>query len=130
MKRTPLTRKTPLKATKPVNPINTERRKSEFARAYHSKARVAWVQALRCACGCSGTPCDNAHVVGDGMGRKADYTTIIPLTRTCHGKVHQKGWAAIGLNKDEALAIARQVQRMWERHSGETAEPNGASKRA
>ena len=117
----PLRRKTPLKSGGRVNPVNRKRRTSEFARCYGSTERVAWVQSLRCACGCGGTPCENAHAVGGGASRKADADTILPLTHRCHQKVHDKGWSAIGLNQGEALAIAKQVQRMWERHLGGTA---------
>lgn len=64
----------------PVKRSNPARKKKEFARCYHSRARVAFVKSLDCAaCGCSGHS-ENAHVLGnDGMGRKAGYQTVAPL---------------------------------------------------
>lgn len=133
MKRTPIRRTKPLQATKPAKgtatapkhgkarktPLRPKKRTSEeFARIYHSEERVQWVASLRCACGCNGTPCENAHTTNDGVGRKAGYETIIPLTPRCHRLQTDKGWGAIGLNRGEAMAIARDVQRLWERLNG------------
>lgn len=71
---------------KPIRKVNPKRRKSEFARTYHSKERVAFVRGLKCsACGVVGYS-ENAHVLGNGgMSRKADYTTIAPLCGTLDG---------------------------------------------
>lgn len=71
-------RRTPLKRGKPLNRVNRKRRQSEFARTYHSKERVEFVKALPCIV-CGHGPCDNAHIETGGMGRKADYTKIVPL---------------------------------------------------
>lgn len=63
---------------------NKERRRSEFARCYGSKARVAWVKRQPCVwCGVGGEN-ENAHTVNGGKSRKGDYTTIVPLCRTHH----------------------------------------------
>jgi hypothetical protein len=53
---------------------------------------------------CGHGPCDNAHIETGGMGRKADYTKIIPLccmdmnadnspgySRGHHGEMHRLG---------------------------------------
>src|SRR5688500_2875319 len=79
-----------LKRGKRVKPVNRKRRQAEFARCYHSKERVTWVKALPCGwCRLRGlvrvsVPSDNAHVVTDGMGRKANYDAIAPLCRRHH----------------------------------------------
>jgi hypothetical protein len=132
VKRSPIARKTPLKATKPkqgsgtptagpvsrTRPIRPKKRApDETLRIYGPPERIRWVASLRCACGCGGTPCENAHTVTGGTGRKADAATIIPLTAKCHRRQTEKGWGAIGLTRAEARAIAGDVQRMWERRT-------------
>jgi hypothetical protein len=85
-------RRTSIKRT-PVKRVNAARKKREFARAYHSKERVAFVKGMRCICAttmCS--PCiDNAHIAGGGMGRKGAYLNIVPLCRYHHRMLHEKG---------------------------------------
>ncbi len=68
-----------------VKRVNVARRVQEFARAYGSKERVAFVKARRCAYCTFAPPSENAHLPSQhGMGRKGPYTDIIPLCRTCH----------------------------------------------
>lgn len=89
MKRTPLQRTRQIKRGKQLvkSRIKRKRRKpSEFARIYGSKARVEWVKRLPCVV-CGERPCDNAHIVTGGMGRKADADKIVPL---CGEQV--EGW--------------------------------------
>ncbi len=96
MKRTPLSRKTPLRS-RPA-PLagggRTGKRKqrtaSEFARIYGSRARVAWVKSLPCLV-CAGTPSENAHTANGGLSRKADADTIVPLCSTHHRRLHSDG---------------------------------------
>lgn len=73
------------KSRRPLNKSNPVRRAREFARAYGSKTRVAFVKTLACVV-CGTAPSDNAHIHGgkSGMGRKGPYTDIIPLCRKCH----------------------------------------------
>lgn len=104
-----------LSRTRPIRP--KKRAPDETLRIYGPEARRAWVASLRCACGCGGTPCENAHTVTGGTGRKAGFETIIPLTTRCHQRQTDRGWGSIGLTRDEAQAIARDVQRMWERRT-------------
>ena len=98
-----LTRKTPMRrGTKPmkrgrVKPVNTKRRAKNFARAYGSKERVAFVKRMRCVVGrlyahgrCSG-PIDVAHTEGGGVGYKADASTTVPLCRYHHQNLHLWG---------------------------------------
>jgi len=74
-----------------LNPVNRERRKREFARAYGSKARVEWIQSLACL-HCLSRPSENAHTPSrSGMGRKGDASTIVPLCSACHHRLHQVG---------------------------------------
>lgn len=52
---------------------------AQFARIYGSAERVAWIQARPCVvCGWTGG-CENAHIVGGGVGRKSGYANIVPL---------------------------------------------------
>lgn len=62
----------------PPKARNPKRKAREFERCYGSTARVAFVKSLPCIV-CGRGPCDNAHIRGDGAGRKADYTAIVPL---------------------------------------------------
>jgi hypothetical protein len=82
------------KKPKPVKKRNAKRRKSEFARCYHSAERVEFVKSLPCAVSglaFNGELRENAHIEGGGAGRKADYTKIIPLCRRCHQQLHSFG---------------------------------------
>ena len=62
----------------------------ERDRVYGPEERRAWVTTLPCIA-CGARPSQNAHSVSGGMGRKADYTTIVPLCATCHHEVHSVG---------------------------------------
>lgn len=87
----------PVKRSTRVRVRNVGRHKTEWARAYHSAARVAFVKSLPCsACGFDGFPLrENAHTFSGGTGRKADYETIIPLCKPCHTRQHNVGWLAL-----------------------------------
>lgn len=78
MKRTALTRKTPMKKR------NGKRHAREFARTFGEPERVAIVQSLPCAaCGVEGCSV-NAHIgdEGSGAGRRANADQIAPLCDT------------------------------------------------
>ena len=85
LRRKPLKRKANLKTRKPIPKKNKKRADANYARAYGSKARVAFVKTLACVV-CGTAPSDNAHIHGgkSGMARKGPYTDIIPLCRQCH----------------------------------------------
>ena len=87
-----------------------------FARIYGSKERVAWIQAMPSVV--SGrTPCVNAHTVSGGMGRKADYHTIVPLTDAEHRELHQIGVKSFEQKyRVDLKALAGQVQDRWLTH--------------
>lgn len=112
MKRTPLKRKTRLKA-KARKPSKAKGRSNiEFQRIYGSKQRVEFVKSLPC-CICAKKPSENAHIKSGGMGRKADYRHIIPLCKTCHQMQHQKGWKALGLDAMLLEGLAYSTQWLW-----------------
>lgn len=80
MKRTEL-RRGPAKPKSRAQRLRDSVRKArEFARKYHSKERVVFVRyALECAvAGCGGMP-ENAHLDGEGTGRKGHYRRVAPL---------------------------------------------------
>lgn len=95
------------------------RKAREFARIYGSLERVFFVQmVLRCRI--TGARADNAHIEREGMGRKADYTKIIPLSRPYH--TGMLGLDTIGRERFEQLhpklgsldEVARQTEKLWQ----------------
>lgn len=106
-----------------------KRSAAEYARIYGSKARVEFVKAMPCV-GCgrdwehTRVPIDNAHIENGGVGRKADYTKIVPLCSraapkfSCHGRFHRHGredleiWAGINLE-----TAAAQTEAAWLAHT-------------
>lgn len=123
----PLRRGRGLKPTGAIKP--KKRSASEFQRIYGSRERVEFVKALPCV-GCgrdwehTRVPIDNAHIENGGVGRKADYTKIVPLcSRTapkfsCHDRFHRHGredlemWAGINLE-----TAAAETERLWLAHT-------------
>lgn len=107
-----------LKTRKRVNPVNRERKDANWKRAYHSVARVKFVERLPCAaCGDTEPPeRDNAHTKNDGASRKGHYTTIIPLCHRCHGRQHgpNGGWMAIGMTAEGRERAAAQTEALWQ----------------
>jgi hypothetical protein len=99
-----------------------ERRKAdEFARKYHSIERVLFVQyAGPCAVpGCASQP-ENAHLDGEGMGRKGHYTRTVRLCRGHHrtraGSLHNLGSAAAFDRRHgtDLEGAARALERDWQ----------------
>jgi hypothetical protein len=115
--RKPIARRTPVKKRNP------KRRASEFARSYHSKARVEFVKGLPCV-----TPdafcwggIENAHVGGKGAGtgRKADSDQTAPMCRYHHRDVFHRYGARFlerefGINLEAAAAA---TETAWLRHT-------------
>lgn len=96
-----------------------KRTAGEFSRIYGSKARVQWVKSQPCLV-CGFGPCENAHVVSGGMGRKADANTIVPLCRDHHWQSHHYGWDVMANRwgrEDFRLRLAADVQTRWERYA-------------
>jgi hypothetical protein len=109
--RSSLTRRTKVKNT------NRRRRAKEFARAYGSEERVEFVRNLPCIV-CGSRPSENAHIVTGGMGRKADYQLIVPLSSDCHAMAHAKGmsWLEVERGIDLELAAAC-TEAAWQSYS-------------
>lgn len=110
---------------------NVKRSKREWERAYGSKQRVEWVKSQPCVA-CWKTPCENAHIVTGGMGRKADYDQIVPLCRYHHRVLHNEGlyiasqlWHRTSLVEDAA-----HTAREWRRVSGEPEPPTALDRKA
>ena len=117
------------KEPKPPKARNAKRREPEFARCYGSEARVEWVQKLPCivpACRIGGLR-ENAHIEGDGAGRKADYTKIVPLCRSHHRttfySLHVMGREAFeGHHLVDLAALALDTERCYRRFAGHFTE--------
>lgn len=83
------------KRSKPINPINRERKKAERLRAYGPPERRRAVRAMECAVpGCRRLS-ENAHLTTGGTGRKADASTVANLCakhhRTDTNSLHKLG---------------------------------------
>lgn len=124
-RKTPLRNKRPiprgsstLQRSAPIPRVNRQRKASEFARCYGSRARVAFIRRLPCAaCGTTRWGCDNAHTENDGAGRKGDFTTIIPLCsglNGCHATQHRAGWLAIGMTAESRRRAALATELAWQ----------------
>lgn len=65
------------------------------------------------ACGAFG--CENAHVAGDGAGRRAGYAKIIPLCPTCHRLQHQIGAGTFAIRyRLDLRELAAETERCWQ----------------
>jgi hypothetical protein len=126
VKRSPIRRKTPLRK------VNSKRRAAEWKRCYHSRERVRFVKAMPCmvcsllhplfAIGSAGAS-DNAHTATDGMGRKAHYSTIVPLCREHHRRFDEYETPCDEPRVRAAIiAFAERVEAAWQRVSGGGAE--------
>ena len=118
--RTPIARSGKPITRTPVPRQNKARKLKEFARTYHSGARVLLVKLLPCAVpGCVSTQeRENAHTQNGGLGRKGDYQTIIPLCRTHHSVLDcGPGHDWFERNYQVNLAIeARLTEQRWQAH--------------
>ncbi len=94
-------------------PKAKKRSAKEFARIFHSVERVTWI-SQRCCVACGIRGCENAHTAGEGMGRRGDYTNIIPLCPQCHRLQHQIGAGSFAIRFNINLALwARTTQAAW-----------------
>jgi hypothetical protein len=104
----------PLKRGGRIRARNQKRHSREWRRAYHSVERVEFVKGLPSVV--SGErPCENAHTENGGMGRKADYQTIVPLTPREHVELHNFGplWFTIHYPVD-LKAAAAETEAAWQ----------------
>ena len=79
------------------------RKPAEFKRVYHSVPRVEFVKALPCCVCFRRRGSENHHVRNGGMGRKAGYSTIVPLCFECHERYHRIG----------KLSLLQWVRKRW-----------------
>lgn len=101
---------------KRIRPRNPEKQAEEFARCFHSLERVEFVRSLPCAATGRHGSIDNAHIKGSGVGRRAHYTSIIPLSRALHRKVHRWGWSSVPeLSAEEVREyVAALTEQRWQ----------------
>lgn len=128
-----LARRKKLSRGGPPKRRNPKRKKSEFARCYHSRERVRWVKSMNCVACEIVHPyvalgaIDNAHVFGnDGMSRKGGYETIAPLCRHHHREFDERrGVCGIEHVRESIRYAATRVQRLWQEYHA--AFTNGAN---
>lgn len=117
-RRTPLTRTPMPRGRTRVKPVNAKRRKSEFARCYESRARVAWIKSLPCLArgqGYCGGDIQNAHTATGGTGRKADASTVVPLCLKHHAALHTIGARTFAsIHRLDLAAEAARVEGLWQ----------------
>ena len=114
MKRSRIKRRTPIKRTGRINPINRQRRARERERAYGPEERREWLTSQPCvACGSAG-PIHQHHTKGGGTGRKADCQTTVALCARCH-RMHHDGHD-LGVDWE---AEARRTEAAWQDYQRE-----------
>jgi len=121
MKRSELRRGQPKPKSKAQRRRDEARKAEAFARKYHSEERVIFVKfAMRCAVpGCDARP-ENAHLDGEGTGRKGAYTRIAPLCRG-HHRLRADSLHALGsvsafdaCHSTHLDAVAKAVDGVWQ----------------
>jgi hypothetical protein len=99
-----------------IRAINVERHEKNWARSFHSLERVRFIKSLPCSvAGCHSRPSDNAHGWVDGMSRKADYDSILPLCDAHHRELDAgDGRAAFEAKYELWVALkAAETQAAW-----------------
>lgn len=137
MKRSPLQRKTPLKARKPIERKSAFSARSPIRRAcraandeqWRSPEYLAWIRRQPC-CRCGGSGGDAHHVIGlhwglSGMGMTAPDSFAMPACRECHREIHAspelQRWQPAWLRHVISLGVRRfggeikaELLRAWE----------------
>lgn len=119
LNRKPLRSKSAPRQRKPMKRANPANKAREFARCFHSEARVLFVQSLNCAA-CGRLPSQNAHVKSGGMGRREGFAWIVPLCEKCH--TAQEGRTS-AFERERRLpdgflyATAAATERLWQAHA-------------
>jgi hypothetical protein len=109
--------KPPRRGGKP-KACNAKRRNREWIRVYHSAERVAFIAALPCII-TGKTPCENVHIIGGGMGRKASSRLIVPMIPALHRELHAIGTLSFCRKYGVALVgEASRIERLWLSHCG------------
>lgn len=114
-----LPRKASLRPKTPMRKVNTARKAKEWQRAYGSPERCDFVNWYGCVV-CGYTPCENAHLENDGMGRKANYDLIVPLCPTHHREQEGRTQAFQRDHDIDLYALAAQVEREWQSYTRRT----------
>jgi hypothetical protein len=101
--------------------VNRQRKSKNWTRAYGSVERVLFVRSLPCVM-CGAVPSENAHIETGGMGRKADYTKIVPLCKSGHDAFHVYGRDYFKHRSYLDLeAAAAETEARWRAHLAEDA---------
>ena len=93
------------------------------------------LQSLPCIVpGCPSLHQDNAHIEGDGAGRKANADKIVPLCRGHHrtrkDSLHNLGREEFeGTFYVDLAALALDTERTWRRYAGHSPTHDGARER-
>lgn len=100
-----------------MNKRTAKQKAANWARAYGSDERREWVQRQRCIVpGCHCRQSVNAHIEGDGVGRKAHHTKIIPVCDLHHREMHD-GIASFALEYGFDLGqCAADTEFRWQAH--------------
>ena len=111
------------KQPKPPRAKNVARAADEFLRTYYSEERVDFVQGLHCIVPGCDQRAENAHIEGDGIGRKAGYEKIAPICRGHHrtrrDSLHNLGREEFeGTHLVDLGALALDCERCWRRYAG------------
>ena len=106
---------------------NKARHDREWARAYHSVARVKFVESLPClVCGLVPSVCAHVGRKGAGASRKADYDQTVPLCETHHQELHDHGVIVrtgtertdMSFTKEGLALCCPVIEAAWNIHSG------------
>lgn len=112
-----------LRRRKSLRARNAKRKAAEFARAFYSDGRVRFVRSLPCIACLKFGEIENAHIEGGGALRRADYTKIVPMCRTCHRRMHRIGidtfLACWNLTRDDLPMLAEETERNWQRRQSQ-----------
>jgi hypothetical protein len=124
-KRRPRAARQPIARSGKPKAVNAARRKREYARTYHSRARVKFVKSLPCTYCIALSPLfawietqsHNAHTENGGRGRKAGYETIIPLCASHHRRYDEYEYPFDRKNELMRQAMkdaAKEIERRWQ----------------
>lgn len=111
MKRTPLRRKTALRARKRLRQINPQRKAARFRQQFGSEGRVAWLKGFPCiSCG-TRARIQYSHA-RHGPTKTADEG--VPQCADCHQDVHDRGIKTHQADyRVDLAAEARRFARLW-----------------
>lgn len=117
MKRSPLRRRSPLRARKCWrHQPDLERQRRRFERQYGSEERVAWLKGYPCV-SCGRVATDASHV-RHGPLKTADET--VPQCHRCHLELHAAGIQTFQQRYQVDLgALAKRFAERWRQHESD-----------